>query len=195
MKHLKKVIPAALLCLITLDAAAATPATATLILLNAKIWTENPHQPEADALAIEGDHILAVGTSATIRALAGPDCKVIDLQGRRVVPGFNDAHVHLISGGNSLISVQLGDANSETEFRRRIGDYASKLPKGAWIREGNWDHKRWSPVELPTRKLIDDVTPDNPVFVWRMDGHMALANSVALGLAGVDRNTKDVPGG
>ena len=120
-----KTRPLALAALLGLSALAqgAPHATATLILLNGKIWTENPHQPEADALAIEGDHILAVGTSATIRALAGPDCKVIDLQGRRVVPGFNDAHVHLISGGNSLISVQLGDANSETEFRdARLSD-------------------------------------------------------------------------
>jgi predicted amidohydrolase YtcJ len=174
---------------------AATAPTATLILLHGKIWTENPHQPESEAIAIEGEHILAVGLSATLRGLAGPNCKVIDLQGRRVVPGFNDAHVHFLAGGNSLISVQLGDANSAAEFRRRLGEYASSLPKGAWIREGNWDHQRWTAAELPAHQLIDEVTPDNPVMVWRLDGHMALANAVAMKLAGVDRNTKDVPGG
>jgi predicted amidohydrolase YtcJ len=177
------------------EAEPAPAPTATLILLNARIWTENPRQPEAEAIAIDREHILAVGPSATIRGLAGPNCKVVDLEGRRVVPGFNDSHVHFMDGGTSLISVQLGDANSAAEFRRRIGDYAKKLPKGAWIRNGNWDHQRWTPAELPTRKLIDDVSPDNPVMVWRTDGHMLLANSLALKLAGVDRNTKDIPGG
>jgi predicted amidohydrolase YtcJ len=167
----------------------------TLILLNGKIWTENSKQPESEAVAIDGNLIMSVGSSATIRQLAGPDCKIIDLGGRRVVPGFNDSHVHFLVGGDSLISVRLGDANSAEEFRRRIGDYAKSLPKGAWIRNGNWDHQRWSPVALPTHQLIDVVTPNNPVFVWRLDGHMALANTVAMKLAGLDRNTKDIPGG
>ncbi|HVP32382.1 MAG TPA: amidohydrolase [Steroidobacteraceae bacterium] len=174
---------------------AAPGASATLILVNGRIWTENPRQPEAEAVAIDAPYILAVGSSAAIRALAGPNCQTVDLLGRRVVPGFNDSHVHLLGGGAALIAVQLGDADSQAEFRRRLADYARKLPKGAWIRDGLWDHQRWSPAELPTSKLIDDVTPDNPVFVWRVDGHMALANSAALKLAGVDRNTRDVAGG
>jgi predicted amidohydrolase YtcJ len=169
--------------------------SATLILVNGKVWTENPAAPEAEAVAIDGEHILAVGPAARIQALAGPNCKVIDLHGRRVVPGFNDSHVHFLGGGNTLISVQLGDANSTEEFRRRIGDYARKLGKGTWIRDGNWDHQRWNPAALPTHQLIDSLTPDNPVFVWRTDGHMALANALALKLAGIDRNTKNVPGG
>jgi hypothetical protein len=168
---------------------------ATLILLNGKVWTENPRQPESQAVAIDGNRILAVGASDAMLKLAGPGCKIVDLGGRRVVPGFNDSHVHLLAGGHYLISVQLGDANSAGDFRRRIGDYARSLPKGTWIRNGNWDHTRWTPVALPTHEVIDAVTPDNPVFVWRLDGHMALANAVAMKLAGVDRNTKDVPGG
>jgi predicted amidohydrolase YtcJ len=197
------------ICLLAVNTAVASPQpaaspqptsqqaapTATLILLNGRIWTENPRQPEAEAVALEGQHILAVGPSPAIRKLAGPNCKIIDLQGRRAVPGFNDSHVHFLGGGNSLISVQLGAANSAAEFRRRLGEYAKKLPKGAWIREGNWDHQRWTPADLPTHKLIDDVTPDNPVMVWRSDGHMLLANALAMKLAGIDHNTKDVPGG
>lgn len=167
----------------------------TLILLNGKVWTENPRQPEAQAVAIEGSRILAVGSSDAIRKLAGPDCKIIDLGGRRVVPGFNDSHVHLLGGGDSLISVRLGDANSVDEFRRRMGDYAKSLPKGTWIRNGNWDHTRWNPPALPAHEVIDAVTPNNPVFVWRLDGHMALANAAAMKLAGVDRNTRDISGG
>jgi len=169
--------------------------SATLILLNGRIWTENPRQQESEAIAIDGNRIISVGSSAAISKLAGPECRVIDLGGRRVVPGFNDSHVHFLSGGDSLASVQLGDAPSLEEFTRRIGDYAKTLPKGAWIRNGNWDHQRWSPANLPTHQAIDAVTPDNPVFVWRVDGHMALANAVAMRLAGVDRNTKDIPGG
>jgi len=101
--------------------------------------------------------------------------------------------VHFLAGGNPLISVQLTDANSAEEFRRRIGEYARSLDKGAWIRDGIWDHQRWTPAALPTYQLIDPVTPDNPVFLWRTDGHMALANAYALRLAGLDRTTKDVP--
>jgi len=181
--------------LVTLGSSGVWGRSATLVLLNGKLWTENPQQPEAEAIALEGNQILSVGSSGDIRKLAGSDCKVIDLGGRRVLPGFNDAHVHFLGGGDSLISVQLGDANSATEFRQRIGAYARSLPKGAWIRNGNWDHQRWSPATLPTHQLIDAVTPNNPVFVWRLDGHMALANAVAMQLAGLDRNTKDIPGG
>jgi predicted amidohydrolase YtcJ len=169
--------------------------TATLILINGKIWTENPRLPESQAIAIEGQRILAVGSSATIRKLAGPKCKIVDLQGRRVLPGFNDSHVHFLAGGSSLIAVQLGDANSADEFRRRIRDYAKSLAKGTWVRDGIWDHQRWTPAALPTHQLIDDVTPDNPVMVWRLDGHMALVNAYAMRLAGIDRTTDDVPGG
>lgn len=192
---MRSVLCYAVVLLAALAANAAQGRSATLILRNGRIWTENPQQREAEAVAIDGNLIMAVGSSATISKLAGPDCKVIDLGGRRVVPGFNDSHVHFLTGGDSLISVQLGDASSAEEFRRRIRDYARSLPRGAWIRNGNWDHQRWTPPALPTHELIDADTPDNPVFVWRLDGHMALANAVAMKLAHLDRNTKDIPGG
>lgn len=166
-----------------------------MIFVNGKVWTENPAQPVAQAVAIEGSTILAVGAGAEIRKLAGPQTPVIDLQGRLLLPGFNDAHVHFLGGGGALIGVHLGDANSPAEFRQRIADYARTLPPGAWIRNGNWDHQRWTPAALPNHQLIDDVTGDHPVLVWRLDGHMALANAIALKLAHVDRNTPDVPGG
>lgn len=168
---------------------------ATLILTNGKIWTENPAQPEAQAVALDGTTILAVGDSAAIKKLAGPKTQIIDLAGKRVLPGFNDAHVHFLDGGGSLIGVQLGDVNSQDEFKKRVGDFAKTLPKGAWLRNGNWDHQRWSPAVLPTHQLIDEASGDHPALLWRLDGHMALANAQALKLAGVDKNTKDVPGG
>lgn len=174
-------------------AGAAGPAS--LLLLNGRVTTEDPHKPEAQAVAVLGNTILAVGGDAEIRRLAGPDTKVVDLKGRRVTPGFNDAHVHFIIGGDALTSVQLRDASSPAEFRARVAAFARTQPKGAWLRDGLWDHQNWSPAALPTHELIDDVTPDNPVFLWQLDGHMALANALAMKLAGVDRNTPDPPGG
>src|SRR6516164_6672965 len=181
-----------LLCASCLNASAKE---ANLILVNAKVWTENPAQPTAQAIALEGSHILAVGDNAAIRKLAGPDTRLIDLGGRLILPKINDAHVHFMMGGGSLITVQLGTANSQAEFRERVAAFAKNLPKGAWLRDGLWDHQRWNPPSLPNHQLIDDVCGDHPAFLWRLDGHMALANALALKLAGIDRNTKDVPGG
>jgi predicted amidohydrolase YtcJ len=173
---------------------AAQPA-ADLVLTNGKIWTVNARQPQAEAVACTGPHIAAVGSAAEIRKWVGPQTKVIDLGGKLVVPGFNDAHVHFYAGGQHLASVKLRDAKSEAEFRERIRDFAATLPKGRWIEGGDWDHENWTPARLPTRQLIDDVTGDHPVFINRLDGHMSLANTVALKLAGVTRNTPDPPGG
>lgn len=178
-----------------LSCAAFAQINADLVLLNGKIWTVNEKQPEAEAIAVLGHRIIAVGTTKDIRKFAGAQTRLIDLQGRRVVPGFNDAHVHFFNGGAGLASVQLRDAKTPQEFANRIGAFAAKIPNGRWILEGNWDHENWSPAQLPTRQLIDAVTLNHPVFVQRLDGHMALANSVALKLAGITKATPDPPGG
>ncbi len=167
----------------------------TLLLINGKVWTVNPQQREAEAVAISGNHIVAVGSTSEIFRLKQPSTRVVDLAGKRVLPGFNDAHVHFYSGGSSLAGPQLRSSKSQEEFRNTLAQFAKHTPKGQWITGGAWDHENWSPPRLPTRQLIDDVTRDWPVFVDRLDGHMSLANSLALKLAGVDRNTKDVPGG
>ena len=166
-----------------------------LVVLHGKVWTENPQEPEAEAFAVAGKHILAVGTDAEIQKLAGPHTHVVDLHGRRVVPGFNDAHVHLFLGGQGLASVQLRDVTSRQQFAQRIGDFAKTRPAGEWIVDGEWDEEKWTPVELPTHDWIDAVTPDHPVWVQRSDGHMMLANALAMKLAGINRETPDVPGG
>ena len=167
---------------------------ADLILTNGKIWTGNAAAPRAEAVACGGGRILAVGASS-IAKWAGPNTRVIDLAGKLVVPGFNDAHVHFYAGGSNLAGVQLRDARSQAEFRERIRQFAAKLPAGRWILGGAWDHENWTPAELPTRQLIDEASAGHPVFVSRLDGHMALANSTALKLAGVTRATPDPPGG
>ncbi len=168
---------------------------ATLVLVHGKVWTGSPSAPEAEAVACLGSRIVAVGRDAAIERWIGPGTKVIDLAGRRLVPGFDDAHVHFFYGGRDLSSVHLRDARSEDEFRSRIAAFAAKLPSGRWITGGAWDHENWTPARLPTRQLIDSVTGDHPLLVTRLDGHMSLANGVTLKLAGITRKTDDPPGG
>ncbi len=167
---------------------------ADLVITNASIWTGDALQPDANAVAVIGDRIVDVGSSREIDRWRGAATTVIDAEGRRVLPGFNDAHVHLIDGGTALDNVNLKDAATPAEFTRRIAERAKTKP-GEWILGGEWDDQRWTPAELPTRHLIDDVTNGTPVFVTRYDGHMALANSTALGRAGVTEITPDPPGG
>ena len=167
----------------------------TLIIINARVHTMDPARPAADAVAIYGNRVVAIGSSKEIKSMGGPQTRVIDAHGQLVLPGFNDAHVHFMSGGFQLASVDLRDANSPEEFGDRIRRFAEKLPPGRWITGGDWDHERWPGALLPTKELVDRYTPNTPVFVNRLDGHMSLTNSVALKLAGVTRETKDPPGG
>ncbi len=171
------------------------PFAADLIIVNASIHTMNSAQPSAEAVAIHGNRIVAVGSSQEIKKLGGSNTRVIDAHAQLMLPGFNDAHVHFMSGGFQLSSVDLRDANTPQEFADRVRTFAAKLPPGRWMTGGDWDHERWPDAKLPTRELIDRYTPNTPVFVNRLDGHMALANSVALKLAGVTRESKDPPGG
>ena len=135
-----------------------------------------------------------VGSSAEVRKAATNATTVIDGRGAMVTPGFIDAHIHFLIGGFGLSSVQLRDAKTPAEFVKRIADYVKTIPAGAWIRNGDWDHEQWG-GELPRRDWIDAVTPDNPVWINRLDGHMSLANSAALRAAGVGASTADVDGG
>ena len=166
-----------------------------LIIVNAVVHTMDPARPIVEAVAIYGNRIVAVGSSNDITKLAASNTRVIDAKKRLVVPGFNDAHVHFLGGGFQLSSVDLRDANTPAEFAERINRFARNLPSGRWITGGDWDHERWPDAKLPTKELIDRFTSNTPVFVSRLDGHMALANSLALQLAGVTRQTLDPPGG
>ena len=167
---------------------------ADVVFVNAKVWTANTAKPDAQAIAVLGDRILAVGTDAEIRQRVGQQTKVVDVKGRRLLPGFIDNHTHFMSGGFQLQSVDLRYANDEAEFARIIQKRAEQHP-GRWITGGDWDHDRWKIGNLPTKELIDRLTPNTPVFVNRYDGHMALANSYVLKLAGITRNSPDPPGG
>jgi predicted amidohydrolase YtcJ len=171
------------------------PAAADLLLLNGKVWTCDPNLPVTEAVAIRENAIVAVGSSNQLAALAGAATQVIDLEGRLVLPGFNDAHLHFYIGGDMLTALDLRDVKNTNEFRERLRQYVATRPVGEWILHGNWDHENWSPSHLPTAALIDDITPNHPVWMHRSDGHMKLANTLAMRLAGVDQNTPDVPGG
>ena len=168
---------------------------ADLIITNAKIWTVDRARPQAEALAVVRDRIVAVGSVSDVDVWHGPQTKVVDAQGKLLLPGFNDAHVHFVDGGDHLQAVQLKDAASPEEFARRIEQRAQATPKGEWITGGDWDETKWSPSNLPTKELIDPVTPNTPVWVNRYDGHESLANSVTLRLANVTAKTPDPPGG
>ncbi|HEY1911654.1 MAG TPA: amidohydrolase [Vicinamibacterales bacterium] len=178
----------------TVACSAPAPVAADLVITHASIWTGNPAQPSASALAIIGDRIVDVGDDRAIERWRGGDTVVIDAEGRRLVPGFNDAHVHFADGGTALDNVDLRDADSQAEFVRRISERV-KARQGEWIVGGAWDNTRWRPATLPTRQMIDDATNGTPVFVTRYDGRTGLANSAALGRAGVTTATADPHGG
>ena len=169
---------------------------AETIIKNARIWTVDKKQPQADALAIVAGRIVAVGTASEIETKwHGTGTQVLDAGGRFLMPGFNDAHLHLVSGGLQLDRVQLGDALSRSEFVERISQSGAKLAKGQWLVGSGWDEQRWSPPELPTKDLIDQVTKETPVFLERHDLHEALANSRALQIAGITVETPCPAGG
>ena len=169
--------------------------SATLIITDAAVYTADKQHPKAEAVAIIGDRIVAVGSRAAIDLWRGAETKVIDADRKLALPGFNDAHVHFIQGGAQLDQVQLTDAASPEEFAKRIATQMKKTPKGEWILGGRWDETKWPKQELPTKELVDPVTGTAPIFVERYDGHEALANSAAMKLAGVNAKTADVPGG
>ncbi len=193
--HLRRfLIAIACLAAMPLRAVFAGP-MADIALVDGRVWTVDAKQPEAEAVAIWQDCILAVGSSASIRALIGPQTQIVPLDGRRVLPGFFDCHVHLLAGGLQIKRVDLKDAENEAEFGRRLQAFDRRLPPGRWMLGGNWDHDRTFGGKLPTAATLDRYVPDRPCFLARYDGHMALANSRALTLAGISESTADPAGG
>lgn len=182
--------PAAIL----LALASCRPAPPADTVIFGRIWTGDTARPWVEGVAIRDSAIAAVGDSAEVARLVGPETDILP-GGGMIVPGFMDGHTHFLSGGFQLASVDLRSAATPEEFIRRIREYAATLQSGEWILGGDWDHERWPGAGLPRRDWIDSVTPDNPVFVSRLDGHMGLANSLALSLAGVGDTTADVAGG
>ena len=186
---------AMLACHVAAAARGQSPVTADVVLHGGKIWNGTKSQPEAEAIAVWGERILAVGSSADLKPLIGPKTRVIDLGQRRVVPGFHDSHVHLLSTGLRLSQVALKDAADEAEFGSRLMAFDKKLPPDRWLLGGNWDHDRTFGGALPTAAMLDKYVKDRPVFLQRYDGHMALVNTRALALAGIRAETPNPTGG
>jgi predicted amidohydrolase YtcJ len=189
----KTFLPAVVILVLVTVSCNSSTQTSDMIITNARIWTGNADRPFAEAMAVSGDTIVAVGSNREVMKYSSGSGTVIDLGGRFVTPGFIDSHVHLLQGGSNLASVQLRDASTPEEFIRRIKEYAATLKPGTWILGGDWDGMGWE--SLPARSWIDSVTPGHPVFVSRLDGHMALANSLAMKLAGIEDRVKDLAGG
>lgn len=167
---------------------------ADTVYINGTIWTGAAPGEIAEAMAVRGDRIIAVGSSEQVSRFKRDQTNVVDLNGRFVVPGFIDSHTHFVTGGLKLASVNLRNARSQSEFVAKMEAFAKGIETERWITGGDWDHEAWG-GDLPRKDWIDDVTGKHPVFVSRLDGHMALANSIALDLAGISASTADPDGG
>lgn len=175
-------------------ALASAAAESELVVVNARVWTGDPKRPWAEGIACGAGKLIEVGGTSEIRKLAGKTTRVVDAGGGMVVPGFIDSHIHFTTGGFRLSSVQLRSVRSREQFAARIAEFARSIPKGTWITGGDWDHENWG-GQMPSKEWIDLAAPEHPVFVNRLDGHSALANSRALRLAGITANTAEVGGG
>jgi predicted amidohydrolase YtcJ len=169
--------------------------SADLALINGVIYTGDPAKPRVEAVASRGEIILATGTTAEIRKLIGPRTQVIDLKGGFAMPGFNDAHLHLGSAAQAKLSVNLEGAQSLAEFQKRIRERVAQTKPGDWITGRGWDHTLWSPAKFPTRQDLDSISIQHPMLFTHISGHVAVANSKALELAGITATTANPPGG
>jgi predicted amidohydrolase YtcJ len=189
------IFPISLVVAVSVLVAAQSSQPADLIVVNARVYTVNPQQPWAEAIAVRGDKIVAVGDKAKIDAYRGKTTKVIDAQGRLVLPGFTDCHIHFMDGSLGLTRVDLNDSGSVAEIQRRVKAYADSHPQEPWIQGMGWTYPTFKPSGLPDKKILDEVVPDRPVYLVAFDGHSSWANSKALAMAGIDRNTPDPANG
>jgi len=168
---------------------------ADMVLFNGRSYTMDDHLPLAEALAVRCGRIVAVGDDAEILALAGPHSVRWDMRGNIVLPGFTDAHLHLVSYGLSLTQVQLDGLPSCEEAVARVAERVRAADPGHWIRGWGWNRNLWADAAFPSKRDLDPVSPDNPVYLRSKDGHAAWVNSLALKHAGITKQTPDPPGG
>ena len=171
------------------------PHIAKTILLNGRIYTLDSRQPWAEAVAISGGKILAVGSVKDVSSYRDSSTKVIDLGGRLVLPGFTDCHIHFMDGSLGLTQVILNGATTVAEIQKRVKEYAAAHPKETWITGMGWTYPTFAPSALPDKKFLDEVVSDRPVYLVAFDGHSSWANSKALAMAGIKRDTPDPPNG
>jgi hypothetical protein len=170
-------------------------APADIVLTNGVIYTGDAKQPRVEAIAIRNERVVAMGASKEMQKWVGPKTRVVDLKGKFAMPGFNDSHLHLAGGGIAKLAVDVTGAKSLGEFQQRIRARLKDYTPGEWITGGRWDHTLWPEQRFPTRYDLDAVSKDHPMMFSRVDGHVAVANSKALELAGITRDTPNPPGG
>ena len=175
-------------------AAQSLPAADTLV-VNARLYTVNSRQPWAEALAVRGGNIVAVGTAAQIEKYRGPSTRVIDAGGRLILPGFTDCHIHFMDGSLSLQRINVEDVKTIAGIQEAVRKFAAAHPKDSWILGRGWSYDVFGKAALPDKKYLDEVVPDRPVLLEGYDGHTYWANSKALAAAGITRNTPDPPNG
>ncbi len=168
--------------------------SATIIFFNGNIFTSDPSLPRAEALAVKNGRIVALGSNREIMKLKGPDTRVVDLRGRFVTPGIVDAHLHFLSGSLGLLTLDLRGLSLQ-ECLQKVKERARQLGPGKWIVGRGWDQTLWKEKRFPNRRLLDEVAPENPVYLRRVDGHTLWVNSLALKMAGIGKETPDPPGG
>ena len=162
---------------------------------NGRIYTNDPSDPWAAAMLVRGEEIIAVGDEDELSALTETGTKVVDLEQHFVMPGFNDAHVHLGGAGEDWLAVRLFGAGTAAELQKRLAAAVAEHKEGEWINGSGWDHTLWPEKTFPNRQQLDEVSPKNPVLLTHVSGHVAVANSLALKLAGISRDTASPPGG
>ena len=179
----------------SLQAADPPSSAADTVILNARIYTVNPQRPWAEALAISGENILAVGIKNEIEKYRGASTRIIDAQSHLVLPGFVDCHIHFMDGSMGLTRVDLNDAKTVAEIQKRVKEYAESHRQEPWITGMGWSYPTFGPSALPDKKILDDIVPTRPVYLVAFDGHSSWANSKALQMAGITRETPDPPNG
>lgn len=168
---------------------------ADLVFVNGVVYTVDEAHPHAQAIAVRGERIIAVGSNTEIQPFIGNETRVVDLAGRFLMPGFNDAHVHMGSAGSTLMAIDLRGVTSIAEMQQRIRQRLNRFQPGEWVTGANWDHTLWRDQRWPNKHDLDAVSRAHPMFFGRVDGHSAVANSRALELAGITRATANPPGG
>ena len=174
---------------------AANTTNPVTIYRNGRIYTNDPASPWAQALLVRGEEILAVGDDDEVGALADTGAKSVDLEKHFVMPGFNDAHVHIGAAGRDWVAVRLNGVKSVAELQARLAEGVAQRKQGEWITGSGWDHTFWPDKKFPNRQELDAVSPKNPVVLKHISGHVAVANSLALQLAGINKATQNPPGG
>jgi len=171
------------------------PAIVDLVFINGNIYTVNERQPHAQALAVRGDRIVYVGSNEGVKIYQGRKTRVIDLHGATVLPGMTDAHYHFIGVGQREMNLNLEGITTLEDFLAKVKARVDQARPGEWVTGRGWIETFWQPPVFPTRWDLDKIAPNNPVFLTRADGHGAVANSAALKIGGVTKDTKDPFGG